>query len=188
VAALNKPFLPKMAQAGELTPEGEELIITRGAPAGTWFMAGNSGNPEAATRVLESFTQDDYQRALAEAMDQPPLNLDTVAKADVIEPYRTLIADFKKRVFRAPQPQVRKAEVSKALALTTPIAPHLGDLIQGYLGGNITNLKGELVKLSDKFSRDLDSAIKKANAKGADVSRADFEFSDWKRGKDYTYS
>jgi hypothetical protein len=33
----------------------------------------------------------------------------------VIEPYRTLIADFKKRVFRAPQPQVRKAEVSKAL-------------------------------------------------------------------------
>ena len=188
VAALNKAFLPKMAQAGELTPEGEELIITRGAPAGTWFMAGNSGNPEAATRVLESFTQDDYQRALAEAMDQPPLNLDTVAKADVIEPYRTLIADFKKRVFRAPQPQVRKAEVSKALALTTPIAPHLGDLIQGYLGGNITNLKGELVKLSDKFSRDLDSAIKKANAKGADVSRADFEFSDWKRGKDYTYS
>jgi len=56
------------------------------------------------------------------------------------------------------------------------------------MGGNITNLKGELVKLSDKFSRDLDSAIKKANAKGADVSRADFESSDWKRGKDYTYS
>ena len=113
MAALNKAFLPKMAQAGELTPEGEELIITRGAPAGTWFMAGNSGNPEAATRVLESFTQDDYQRALAEAMDQPPLNLDTVAKADVIEPYRTLIADFKKRVFRAPQPQVRKANSAK---------------------------------------------------------------------------
>lgn len=82
----------------------------------------------------------------------------------------------------------RKAEVSKALALTTPIAPRLGDLIQGSLGGNITNLKGELVKLNDKFSRDLDSAIKKANAKGADVSRADFESSDWKRGKDYTYS
>jgi len=133
-------------------------------------MAGNSGNPEAATLVLESFTQDDYQAALAEAMDQPPLNLDTVAEADVIEPYATLIADFKKRVFRAPQAQVRKVEVSKALALATPIAPHLGDLIQGYLGGNITDLKGELVKLSDNFSRDLDSAIEKANAEGADVS------------------
>jgi multiple sugar transport system substrate-binding protein len=120
-------------------------------------------------------------------MDQPPLNLDVVAKADVIEPYAALIADFKKRVFRAPQPQVRNVEVSKALALTTPITPHMGDLIQGYLGGNITNLKSELVKLSDNFSRDLDSAIAKAKAAGADVSRADFEFSDWKRGEDYTY-
>jgi len=45
-----------------------------------------------------------------------------------------------------------------------------------------------LVKLRDKSSRDLDSAIKKANAKEADVSRDDFDFSDWKPGKDYTPS
>ncbi len=187
VRALNEAHLPKMAQSGELTPEGDELVITRGAPAGTWFVAGNSGNPEAASRLLESFTQDDYQAALAEAMDQPPLNLDTVAEADVIEPYADLIADFKKRVFRAPQAQVRNVEVSKALALTTPVAPHLGDIIQGYLGGQIGDLRGELVKLSDSFSRDLDSAIERASAEGANVSRADFEFPDWKRGEDYTY-
>jgi maltose-binding protein MalE len=187
VRALNEAHLPKMAQAGELTPDGEDLIITRGAPAGTWFIAGNSANPEAATRVLESFTQDDYQAALAEAMDQPPLNLDTVAEADVIEPYATLIEDFKERVFRAPQAQVRNVEVSKALALTTPVAPHLGDIIQGYLGGQIDDLQGELTKLSDAFSRDLDSAIEQANAGGANVSREDFAFPDWKRGEDYTY-
>ena len=187
VRALNEAHLPKMAVAGELTPEGEDLVITRGAPAGTWFVAETTGNPEAANALLESFTEDEYQAALAEAMDQPPLNLDVVAEADVIEPYAWLVDDFKERVFRAPQPQVRKVEVTQALGLTTPVAPHLGDIIQGYLGGDISDLRGELVKLSDSFSRDLDSAIEKANAEGADVSRADWEFSDWQRGEDYTY-
>jgi ABC-type glycerol-3-phosphate transport system substrate-binding protein len=187
VRALNEAHLPRMAHSYMLTPEGEEIVATRGAPAATWFVAGNSANPEAASRVVESFTQDDYQAALAEAMDQPPLNLDIVADADVIEPYATLIEDFKKRVFRAPQAQVRNVEVTKALALTTPVAPHLGDLIQGYLGGQISDLKGELVKLSDTFSRDLDSAIQQASSAGANVSRDDFAFPDWKRGEDYTY-
>lgn len=187
VRALNAAHLPKMAHSYMLTPEGEEIIATRGAPDPTWFLAGNSANPEAASRVIESFTQDDYQAALAEAMDQPPLNLDTVGEADVIEPYALLIEDFKKRVFRAPQAQVRNLDVTKALALTTPVAPTLGDIIQGYLGGNITDLKGELTKLSDSFSRDLDSAIEKATAEGATVSRDDFAFPDWKRGEDYTY-
>ncbi len=187
VRALNEAHLPRMAVSGVLTPEGEDLIITRGAPAATWFVAANTANPEAASRVVESFTQDDYQAALAEAMDQPPLNLDIVGESDVIEPYAWLVEDFKKRVFRAPEPQVRNVEVNKALALTTPVAPTLGDLIQGYLGGQIDDLEGELVKLSDSNSRDLDSAIERANAEGANVSREDFAFPDWKRGEDYTY-
>jgi multiple sugar transport system substrate-binding protein len=110
-----------------------------------------------------------------------------VSEADVIEPYAWLVNDFKERVFRAPQPQVRKVEVTKALGLTTPVAPHLGDIIQGYLGGDIDDIKAELVKLSDAFSSDLDSAIEKARAAGADVSRADWAFPDWVRGEDYTY-
>ena len=47
--------------------------------------------------------------------------------------------------------------------------------------------RAELVKLSDSFSRDLDSAIERASAEGADVSRSDWEFPDWQRGEDYTY-
>ncbi|CAM3284134.1 ABC transporter substrate-binding protein [Occultella aeris] len=187
VRALNEEHLARMATSGELTPEGEELVITRGAPGGTWFVAGNSANPEAASLVVESFTQDDYQAALAEAMDQPPLNLDIVADADVIEPYAWLIDDFKQRVFRAPQVQVRNIQASEALALATPVAPTLGDIIQGYLGGDVSDLKGELVKLNDAFSSDLDSSIEQAAGAGAEVSRADWEFSDWQRGQDYTY-
>ncbi|WP_159618868.1 ABC transporter substrate-binding protein [Ruania rhizosphaerae] len=187
VRSLNAEHLPRMAVAGMLTPGGEELIITRGAPAPTWFIAGSSANPEAASQLVETFTRDDYQRALAEAMDQPPLNLDVVAEADVIDPYAWLIEDFKERVFRAPEPEVRNVAATEALARTTPIAPHLGDIIQGYLGGDISDLQGELVKLSDAFNSDLDSAIESAAAEGFEVSRDDWAFSDWERGTDYTY-
>ncbi|MFC7404174.1 ABC transporter substrate-binding protein [Georgenia alba] len=187
VRALNESFLPKMAVSGELTPEGEELVITRGAPAATWFVAGSTSHPEAAGRLVETFTQDDYQRALAEAMDQPPMNLDLVAQAEVIEPYAWLAQDFKNRVFRAPEPEVRNVAVTEALANSMPVAPHLGDIVQGYLGGDVDDLHTELVRLNDIFDRDLDAAIAKANGAGADVSRADWEFPDWVRGEDYTY-
>jgi multiple sugar transport system substrate-binding protein len=176
-----------MAVAGELTPEGEDLVITRGAPAPTWFVAGNTAHAEEVNKLLESFTQDDYQAVLAEAMDQPPLNLDAVADADVIEPYAWLVEDFRTRVFRAPQPQVRNGGANDALALSTPVAPHLGDIIQGYLGGDITDLKGELVKLTDTFDQNLDAAIEEASGAGAKVSRDDWAFPDWQRGVDYAY-
>ena len=73
------------------------------------------------------------------------------------------------------------------VAMTTPVSPHLGDIIQGYLGGQVSDLRGELTKLSDAFSRDLDTAIEEASAAGANVSRDDWAFPDWERGQDYTY-
>lgn len=187
VRALNDEHLPRMAQAGMLTPEGEELVATRGAPDPTWFMAGNTDCPEAASELLASFTRDEYQMGLAEAMDQPPINLDVVAQADVIEPYAQIVEDFQERVFRAPEPVVRNVEVTEALANTTPVAPHLGDIIQGYLGGDITDLKGELEALNQRMEADLTQAIEKAQAEGADVSRDDWAFPDWVPGEDYTY-
>ncbi|MFD1717681.1 ABC transporter substrate-binding protein [Georgenia deserti] len=187
VRNLNEAFLPKMAVAGELTPEGEDLVITRGAPAPTWFIGGTTPNPDLASRLADSFTTDEYQASLAEAMDQPPLNLDIVADADVIEPYAWLAEDFSRRVFRAPEPQVRNPDVAHALANTMPVAPHLGDIIQGYLGGDITDLRGQLRQLNDAFSDSLDSAIASAGTSGVAVDRSDWEFPDWVRGEDYTY-
>ncbi|GAA4428418.1 hypothetical protein GCM10023169_29520 [Georgenia halophila] len=185
--ALNPDHLPRMATSGQLTPGGEELIITRGAPAPTWFVASSTGNAEAASGLVESFTADDYQVGLAEAMDQPPINLDAVEKADVIEPYAWLVADFQKRVFRAPEPQVRNIEVTEAQALISPVSPEIGNIVQGYLGGDISDLEGELTKLSAAHSEALDAAIEQARAEGADVSREDWAFPDWERGTDYTY-
>lgn len=187
VRSLNEDFLPSMAVAGMLTPEGEDVVATRGARGADWLISGTTENPEAASALIETFTRDDYQTALAVGMDQPPLNLDVVADADVIEPWAWLVEDFQQRVFRAPQAQVRNVEVGEALALEQPVSPALGDVIQGYLGGDITDLRQQLVSLNDSYNRMRDSAIDRAAQEGADVSRTDWEFPDWERGVDYTY-
>lgn len=187
VRNLNAEHLPRMATAGILTPDGEEPIMTRGAPDPTWFIGGNTECPAEASELLASFTRDEYQVNLAEAMDQPPINLEVVEGADVIEPYAWLVEDYQERVFRAPQPVVRNVDVTKALAYTTPVAPDLGELIQGYLGGDITDLPGELEALNERMEADLTQAIERAQAEGADVSREDWAFPDWEPGQDYTY-
>lgn len=184
VRSLNPDFLSKIAVAGMLTPNGEDLVLARGARGSDWLV---NGNAELASQVVETFTLPEYQSGLAAAMDAPPLNLDVVAESDVIDGYAWLAEDFKQRIFLAPQPQVRNVEVSQALSRVEPVAPHAGEIVQGYLGGDVTDLHAELVKLSDAHSKALDEAIEAAVAEGAEVSRSDWEFPDWQRGTDYTY-
>lgn len=185
VRSLNPGALEFMDIAGMPTPDGEDIVATRGARGSDWLVSGRSEHVEIATKVIETLLDDEYQKGLAAGMDAPPIMLDVVETADVIEPYRRLVGEFKTHVFRAPMPQVRNVDVLKAQALMVPVQPDLGAIVQGYIGGDVTDLKAELTKLSDSFSSALDTAISGATAAGAKVSRSDWEFADWKRGVDY---
>src|SRR5690606_4768284 len=125
---------------------------------------------------------DDYVKQFAASMDQPPLNLDVAAAADVIPAYAWLVEDLKKVELRAPQPEVRNIEVSKAQALQVPPSTTIGNLAQGYIGGDITDIKSELKKLSGSFAAAREKAIKDAVAGGANVSSDDWVFADWTPG------
>lgn len=187
VRSLNPDMLPLMGLAGMPTPEGQPVVAARGARGADWVMAGSTQMAEQASQLIESFTQEDYQRELAAGMDQPPILLDVVADADVIDPYVQMVEDFAAQVFRAPQAIVRNVEVAAVEARRSPVSPELGDVIQGYLGGEITDLQQALVDLSDAHSTALDTAIEEAGAEGASVDRSDWEFPDWVAGEDYTF-
>lgn len=187
VRSLNADFLPLMELAGMPTPEGEEVIATRGARGADWVVGGTSEMAEMASRLVETFTQEDYQTELAAGMDQPPLLLDVVSDADVIEPYARMVELFRTQVFRAPQPIVRNVDVAEVQQRQAPIAPELGNVIQGYLGGEISDLRAALVDLSDAYSTALDDAIDGAVSEGATVTREDYAFPDWVRGENYEY-
>jgi hypothetical protein len=132
-------------------------------------------------------TTPDYQKGLATGMDQPPLNLDVVATADVIEPYKKVIGYFKETVKSAPQALIKNPQVAQAQALSKPISTQLGNIIQGYLGGDVPDLKAALKKLNSDYEKDREQSIKAAKAKGAEVSVEDYVFKDWKPGTDYVY-
>jgi len=141
----------------------------------------------AASKLVSSFTTDEYRKGLAAGMDQPPIDLSVVKTADVIEPYRKLVGWFSTTVRRGPEAVVRNPQVAKAQAAAKPISPDLGNIIQGYLGGDVTDLRAALKQLSASFTADRERAIGVATKAGAKVSLSDYAFPDWKPGVNYTY-
>jgi multiple sugar transport system substrate-binding protein len=189
VKAVNPDFVPTMEVGPILTPEpGAQPVVYRGAPAAQIFVAGNTEDAQRATALVSSFTTPEYQAGLAAGMDQPPMDIDVVETADVTEPYRRVIGFFKEQVKRMPEPVVRNPQVAAVQALQAPISPDLGDIVQGYLGGNIPDLRAALRRLSDAYTADRGTALQKATAEGAQVSADDWAFPDWQPGTDYVYA
>ncbi len=184
------PGFEKQIDVGPLLkPDAATTLVTyRGAPGAQFFVAKSSGDVADATKLVASFTTPEYQKGLASGMDQPPLDLSVVQTADVIDPYRKLCGWFADTVKRAPEAIVRNPQIAKVQAAAKPISPHLGDIVQGYLGGDISDLRQALRQLSAAFSADRERALAVAKKAGADVSLDDYAFPDWKPGTDYTYS
>lgn len=184
--ALVPSFADKIGSGQTPVPDSTSKQWTyRGRPDASYFVSANSDNPEAATKLIGSFMSDDYQRGMIQAMDQPPLNLDLVASSNVLDAYKKVVAFCRDNVFLMPQAIVRNPEVAKVEVYQKPVTPHVGNIVQGYLGGSIKDLRGALKKLSDASQADLEQAMKKAKASGAKVSMDDYMFGDWKPGQDY---
>lgn len=184
--ALSPAIVDKLASGKVLVPSsGMDAWCYRGRPSSGYFVSANSKNPDAAGQLIASFMSDDYQTGMIEAMDQPPLNLDLVASSKAIDAYKKGVEYCKTNVFQMPQAIVKNPAQASVDALRKPITPHVGNIVQGYLGGSIKDLKSELKKLSDATSADRAKALQKAKAAGAKVSEADYAFSDWKPGQDY---
>lgn len=184
--ALAPPIVDKLASGWVLAPTADvKPFCYRGRPSSGYFVAADSKNPEAAGKLLASFMSEDYQNGMIEAMDQPPLNLDLVASSKAIDAYKKGVDFCKANVFLMPQAIVKNPAQAKVDAFRKPVTPHVGNIVQGYLGGSISDLKAELKKLSDATTADRAQALAKAKAAGAKVSEADYVFADWKPGQDY---
>ncbi|MEU8227388.1 ABC transporter substrate-binding protein [Kribbella sp. NPDC048915] len=184
--ALAPQIVDKLASGRILTPTSDlKPWCYRGRPASTYFVSADSKNPELAAQLIASFMSDEYQTGMIEAMDQPPLNLDLVASSKAVDAYKKGVEYCKENVFLMPQAIVKNPAIARVDAFRKPVTPHVGNIVQGYLGGSIKDLKAELKKLSDATSADRAQALQKAKAAGAKVSEADYAFTDWKPGQDY---
>lgn len=88
-------------------------------------------------------------------------------------------------MFAAPLVAVRNPDAGKVLLELKSVKPNVNDVVQGILSGKITDARKALTELNDGLNKALDDAIASAKSKGAEVSRADFAFSNWDKTKDY---
>jgi multiple sugar transport system substrate-binding protein len=178
-----KQLLPDLAVTGIPTPDGSEPVISHGPIGGTFWVSGQSDQTDQASELLLMMTQSDYQSGLANAMDQPPLDLDAVAGSQAHDTYKKVIEMFKKQVFLGPTPEARNPKVTQVIGAMQPVEPGLGAIIQGVFSGQVKDLKGALKKLSDDTNAAREAALKKV---GGGLSASDWAFPDWTPGKDFT--
>ncbi|MDO0930211.1 hypothetical protein QQY66_00180 [Streptomyces sp. DG2A-72] len=170
-----------------LVPEkGKPVAAYRPPQEGVFWISGDSKRVRDASRLLEYFTLPEHYVKLAEKMDQPPLDLSAIDKADVHPAYKKVVALFQDAVFKAPAPARRNPGVAVVQAEQKEIQPQLGEVVQGLFSGDLTSVRGELKALSDRSEKNREQALAKAKRKGAKVDLEDWAFSNWEPRKDYT--
>lgn len=180
-------FADKLAVGPMLVPEkGTPVTAYRGPQGGAFFLSGESKRAADVGKLFSLLTTPDYYVGLAEHMDQPPLDLAAVQKADVHPTYRTLIDWFAKAAFLSPMPAVKNPDIAKVNAEMKAIDPDLGTTVQGLFSGDLRDVRGALKDLSDRSEKARENALAAAKKNGAQVELDDWAFPNWQPRRDYT--
>lgn len=182
IAGDSPDFLPQLGVGPIPTPDGNTPVLTRPPTGGTFYVSGQSDQTDVASALLELFVSEEYQSGLAAAMDQPPVNIDSVADSDAHPTYKQCVDFFREQVFLGPTPAARNAQVSEVLGAMAPVEPGLGAIVQGAFSGQVTDIEGALRQLSDAMTAARDAAIAQV---GGGASVDDFVFENWEQGTDF---
>ncbi|MBB6735415.1 ABC transporter substrate-binding protein [Cohnella zeiphila] len=63
---------------------------------------------------------------------------------------------------------------------------NVGQIVEGYLAGQVTDLKGQLAQLSAGYNQALKESIDKVSRSGAKISATDYQFPNWTPFEPYT--
>lgn len=182
-----KDFLDKVGLAPMPVADGTKpAYLYNGPPTSNFFVSSQSKNPAVASQVLLELTTPEYYVGLAERMDQPPLDLTAVDRANVHPTYKQAMKLFQETVRLVPSPVVRNAAAADVLGEMKTIRPNLGEITQGTLSGDVKDHRAALKEYADKITAERERAIKVVRDKGGQVSADDWVFANWEPGKDYT--
>jgi multiple sugar transport system substrate-binding protein len=116
----------------------------------------------------------------------PPIFPKANEKAQLDPRARKTLGFFDQQMRLAPSPNVRNPDVALINLELKPLTPDFGTTVQGIYTGQVADPKKAMQDLKDRADKELDRAIKAAQAKGAKVTRDDFAFANWDPTKDYT--
>ncbi len=107
-------------------------------------------------------------------------------RADIDPRSRAIFEALDRIQVLAPSPNVRNQDWAQVELAIRPLTPDFGSVMQGVFTGQLKDPKGALQELQDRSDKELDRAIKAAQAKGAKVSRDDLIFPNWDPMNNYT--
>lgn len=166
------------------TPDGT-FQMSKGPAAGVFWVSKDSALGDQAGELIGRLTTSDFAKGLAEAMDQPPADLDVVASADVAPSYKRAV-ELLGEVDIAPSPIGKNTAVATVVASMQDVRPNLGEIAQGYLGGDVDDVRAALTDYTSKLSAERARAIDATVAAGTTVSLQDWIFPRYQPGQDYT--
>ncbi len=144
--------------------------------------------PEIAGDIFHYLGSEEGQRQFAtitNGSDRAMLD-SAIESADLDDRVRQSYAIFDEQLRVAPSPPVRNPDVEIVYREQKRLSPNLGEVVQGLLSGQISDVAAAMQDLQDRSNAELDRAITAAQDKGAEVSRDDWVFPNWDPMQDYT--
>jgi len=117
---------------------------------------------------------------------QPSVFAKANSAATLESPAKKALALFDQQIKLAPSPEVRNPDLALVNLELKALTPDFGTTVQGIFTGQLGDAKKALADLQDRAEKELDRAIKAAQAKGAKVSRDDYKFPNWDPTRDFT--
>jgi multiple sugar transport system substrate-binding protein len=166
-------------------PGAERHSVRSGPAGGVFWVSTDSDQPAVAADLLLQMTGEDFQAALASAMDQPPALLETVETADVHPAYRDCVSRFAEDVRIAPAPEIGHPEAWRVVAQMRSVQPDLGIIVQSALSGEDIDVAAELRTFREAASAERDRALAAVQQDGIEVGLDAWVFSNWEPESDY---
>ncbi len=159
-----------------------------GPPSGLFWAYAQTKYPQIVGDLLAYIGSEAGQDAQIRLYDTPlPVRFPLANAQGNFDPrMRKLFPLLEQQTRLGPNPVVRNPDIANVLIEQKPVTPNFGAIIQGIYTGQIGDAKKAMQDLTDRADKELERAIKAAQAKGAQVARDDYVFPNWDPAKDYT--
>jgi multiple sugar transport system substrate-binding protein len=178
--------LSDFAVTEPLRPEVGDYMIYKVPNAGTYYVSSSSRYADEASSMLLRMLDEEYQIKLADVMDQPPVDLSVLEKADVHPSYIEGCDIFTQSMGNEPYPILKNINTSRVYAAMRTISPTPCEILNGYFSGAIKDWKSELSKYNTAMEKERNIAIEKVKADGYAISLEDWKFPNFVYGESYT--
>lgn len=116
-----------------------------------------------------------------------PEALEIARESLQLDPYATeALALYDEQIRLGPMVTIRNPAASQVAFESRPLTPNLGQLVQGMLAGQISDVGAAMEDLQSRANAELERAIAAAQDGGVAVTRDDFVFANWDPNEEYT--